>query len=69
MTVPSRCTVAAVRGLTPLAAKTKLGNAGCRSRSSKVKGTGVAKGLVLGTSPARGAKRANGATITIRVRR
>ena len=58
-----------VRGLTPAAAKTKLGNAGCRSKISKVSGTGVAKGLVLGTSPARGAKRANGARITIRVRR
>jgi hypothetical protein len=69
VTVPSRCTVPNVRGLTPAAAKTKLGNAGCRSRTSKVTGTGVAKGLVLGTSPARGAKRPNGARITIRVRR
>jgi hypothetical protein len=69
LTVPSRCTVPAVRGLTPAAAKTKLGNAGCRSKTSKVSGSGVAKGLVLGTSPARGAKRPNGARIAIRVRR
>jgi hypothetical protein len=69
VTVPNRCTVPNVRGLTPAAAKTKLGNAGCRSKTSKVAGTGVAKGLVLGTSPARGAKRPNGARITIRVRR
>jgi hypothetical protein len=67
--VPARCTVPNVRSLTPAAAKTKLGNAGCRSKTSKITGSGVATGLVLGTSPAKGAKRANGATITIRVRR
>ncbi len=69
LTVPKRCTVGNVRGLTPPAAQTKLGNAGCRTKVSKVTGSGVKKGLVLGTSPARGAKRDNGARITIRVRR
>ncbi len=69
LTVPSRCTVPGIRGLTPLAAKTRLGNAGCRSSTRKVSGSGVTKGLALGTSPARGAKRANGARITILVRR
>jgi hypothetical protein len=69
ISVPSRCTVPGVRGLTPAAAKTRLGNAGCRSSISRVSGSGVLKGLVLSTSPGRGAKRANGARITIRVRR
>ncbi len=69
LTVPSRCVVPAVRGLTPLAAKTRLGNAGCRSTTTKVSGSGVARGLALSTSPGKGAKRANGARITIRVRR
>jgi hypothetical protein len=69
LTVPSRCVVPSVRGLTSAAAKTRLGNAGCRTRSIKVAGTGAAPGLALGTSPARGAKLANGARITIRIRR
>lgn len=69
VTVPRRCTVLSVRGLTPAAAKAKLGNAGCRSKTKRITGSGVAVGLALGTSPARGAKRANGATITINLRR
>jgi hypothetical protein len=69
LTVPSRCVVPGVRGLTPAAAKARLGNAGCRTRSIKVAGSGVARGLAHGTSPARGAKLANGGRITIRFRR
>ncbi len=69
LTVPRRCSVGNVRGLTPAAAQTKLQSAGCRTKLSKVTGSGVKKGLVLGTSPARGAKRDNGTRITIRVRR
>jgi hypothetical protein len=69
VTVPRQCTVPLVRGLTPAAAKTKLGNAGCRSKTKRVTGSGVAVGLVLGTSPAKGKKRPNGTTVTINVRR
>ncbi len=69
ITVPRRCVVPAVRGLTPAAAKNRLGNAGCRTRTVTVAGSGVKKGLVLGTSPAKKAKLANGARITIKVRR
>jgi beta-lactam-binding protein with PASTA domain len=69
ITVPARCVVPGVRGLTLGAARTKLGNAGCRTRTSMVTSTALASGLVLGTSPARGARRPNGSRITIRVRR
>ncbi len=67
--VPRQCVVPNVRGLLPADAKAKLGGAGCRSTVKRVTGSGVAKGRVLGTTPGRKAKRANGATITIRVRR
>ena len=67
--VPRQCIVPNVRGLLPADARTKLGNAGCKSAVKRVKGSGVAKGRVLGTTPPRRAKRPNGTTITIRVRR
>jgi len=67
--VPRLCSVPNVRGLLPAAAKTKLANAGCRSVVRRVKGRGVAKGHVLGTTPPRRSKRPNGTRITIRVRR
>ena len=67
--VPRQCVVPNVRGLLPADARTKLGNAGCKSAIKRVKGSGVAKGRVLGTTPPRRSKRPNGAKITIRVRR
>ena len=50
--VPRQCVVPNVRGLLPADARTKLGNAGCKSAIKRVKGSGVAKGRVLGTTPA-----------------
>ena len=69
VTVPRQCKVPNVRGLTPADAKTRLGNAGCRSTTKRISGSGVPVGRVLGTSPGRGKKRANGARITINVRK
>jgi beta-lactam-binding protein with PASTA domain len=69
VTVPRQCVVPNVRGLLPADARTTLGNAGCRSVVRRVSGSGVPQGRVLGTTPGRKAKRANGARITIRVRR
>jgi beta-lactam-binding protein with PASTA domain len=69
VTVPRQCAVSNVRGLLPADARTTLGNAGCRSVVRRVSGSGVPQGRVLGTTPGRKAKRANGARITIRVRR
>jgi beta-lactam-binding protein with PASTA domain len=69
VTVPRQCKVPNVRGLTPADAKTKLGNAGCRSTTKRIGGSGVPVGRVLGTSPGKGKKRPNGARITINVRK
>lgn len=63
-TVPGVCRVPATRGLTILKAKTALANRGCRSTVTRLTGTGVAVGRVLGTTPGAGIIRANGTTIT-----
>lgn len=67
--IPARCIVPATRGLKVTDARTRLANRGCRSRIVRVKGTGVARGRVLGTAPTRGSSVLNGVTITVRVRR
>jgi hypothetical protein len=67
--VPRQCVVPNVRGLLPADARTTLANAGCKSVVKRVKGSGVARGRVLGTTPPRRTRRPNGTTITIRVRR
>lgn len=67
--IPAVCRVPRTRGLALTAARTLLGNRGCRVRVVRATDTGVAKGRALGTTPATGAVRPNGATITLRVRR
>lgn len=68
-TIPARCVVPATRGLKVAVARTRLADRGCRSRVVRVIGTGVARTRVLGTVPGRGTSIANGATVTVRVRR
>ena len=68
-TIPARCVVPATRGLTVAVARGRLADRGCRSRVVRVSGTGVARGRVLGSVPDRRTSVANGATITLRVRR
>ena len=69
LAIPRRCVVPRVRGLSGAHAATRLGNAGCRVRVRNVAGAGVKRGFALSTSPATGVRLANGARVTLRVRK
>jgi PASTA domain len=51
------------------AARTRAGFAGCRTRVQRVAAVGVPRGSVISTTPTARAKRPNGATVTLIVRR
>jgi hypothetical protein len=67
--VPRRCTVPAVRGLLPAAARARLGAAGCKASTRRLIGRGVGRGRALGTSPRAGTRRANGTVVTVNLRK
>ncbi len=67
--VPAVCRVTRLRGGTLAVARVRLGDRGCRTRTLREAGAGVARGRVLGTIPAAGSRVPNGTTVTIRVRR
>ncbi len=69
ITIPLRCTVPTVRGVTIAVARVRIGDAGCRTRLVYVSTTAVAHGRALGTTPAAGSSRPNGTTITLSARR
>jgi hypothetical protein len=67
--IPLTCRVPALRGRTLAKAREIAGLAGCRTRVTRVGGSGVARGNVLRTAPVRGAVGPNGLLVTLVVRR
>jgi hypothetical protein len=67
--IPVTCTVPVLRGTPLSAARTRAGLAGCRTRVKRIAAVGVPRGSVVSITPAPRAKRPNGATLTLVVRR